>query len=173
MGASFGGRTALWTGYERFRQRYGKGSARFAAHLAFYPAGCNVRLADQMIVGGAPVRVFHGTADDWTSIGPCRAHIDRLRQAGKDAALFEYAGAHHSFDVPGSPTFRNWPEAINPTNCALIERDGRVVDPTTGSEWDADATCNSRGASVGYSAEAHRKAVEDVQGFLKTLFRMH
>jgi len=170
LGASFGGRTALWTSNDRLRQLYGKGSARFAAHLALYPA-CYVTLADETNITSAPIRVFHGTADDWTPIGACRAHVDRLRQAGKDAALLEYAGARHAFDVLRSPAVRTFPEAINPTNCALLEQDGRVVDPATGSEWDAGAKCFSRGASVGYDAEAHRKVVEDVQGFLKTLFR--
>lgn len=173
LGASFGGRTALWTSNDRIQQRYGKGSARFAAHLAFYPASCYVTLADETNVSGAPIRVFHGTADDWIPIGPCRAYVDRLRQAGKDAALLEYAGARHSFDVSGSPAFRTWPEAINPANCALLEKDGKVVDPATGNEWDLGAKCVSRGASVGYDAEAHRKAVEDVQSFLKMLFRMN
>lgn len=172
LGASFGGRTAIWTSNDRLRQRYGKGFARFAAHLALYPA-CYVTLTDETNITGAPIRVFHGTADDWTPIGPCRAHVDRLRQAGKDAALLEYAGARHAFDVLRSPAVRTLPEAINPTNCALLEQDGRVVDPATGSEWNLGAKCFSRGASVGYDAEAHRKVVEDVQGFLKTLFRMN
>lgn len=172
LGNSFGGRTALWTGNDRLRQRYGKGSARFAAHLALYPP-CYVTLADETNVTGAPIRAFHGTADDWTPIGPCRAHVDRLRQAGNDAALLEYAGAHHAFDILRSPAMRVLPDAINPANCALLEQDGRVVDPATGSEWNPSAKCFSRGASVGYDAEAHRKVVEDVRSFLKILFRMN
>lgn len=172
LGASFGGRTALWTSNDRLQQRYGKGSARFAAHLALYPP-CYVTLADETNVTGAPIRVFHGTADDWTPIGPCSTHIDRLRQAGKDAALLGYAGARHAFDIPRSPAVRTLSDAINPTNCVLLERDGKVVDPATGSEWHPGAKCVSRGASVGYDAEAHHKVLEDVQGFLKTLFRMN
>lgn len=173
LGASFGGRAALWTSNNRVRQRYHKGTARFAAHLAFYPASCYVTLADENDVSGAPIRVFHGTADDWTPIGACRAYVDRLRQAGRDAILVEYVGARHSFDVPASPTVRKLPQALNPANCALIERDGKVIDPATGGEWNYLATCLSKGASVGYDADAHRKAIDDVTSFLRTLFRVN
>jgi dienelactone hydrolase len=172
LGASFGGRTALWTSNVRFRERYGKGPANFAAHLAFYPP-CYVTLADEPNVSSAPIRVFHGTADDWIPIAPCRTYVDRLRRAGKDADLLEYAGAPHSFDQPNLPAARTLPDALNPTNCALVERDGQIVDPATGGEWDIGAPCVSRGATVGYDAEAHRKVVEYVQGFLRILFRMN
>ena len=141
--------------------------------MAFYPASCYVTLVDEAKVGSAPIRVFHGTADDWIPIGACRAYVDRLRQEGKDAALLEYAGARHSFDVAGAPAFRVVPDALNPTNCALLERDGMIVDPASGSEWDIKAKCVSRGASVGYDPDAHRKAVGDVQAFFKELFGMN
>ena len=172
LGASFGGRTALWTSNDRLRQRYSKSATRFAAHLALYPA-CYVTLSDETNITGAPIRIFHPAADDWTPIGACKAYVERLRQAGKDAVLLEYAGARHGFDIVRSPAVRVFPEARNPTNCSLVEKDGRVIDQATGSEWNLGATCFSRGASVGYDAPAHRKVVDDVQGFIKTLFRLN
>jgi dienelactone hydrolase len=105
LGASFGGRTALWTSSIRFRERYSPSRANFAAHLAFYPAACWITLADEVSVSGVPIRIFHGTADERGPIGPCRAYVERLRRAGKDAALLEYPGAPHSFDAPGAPPF--------------------------------------------------------------------
>ena len=98
MGFSFGGRTALWASHPRFQQRYGVGPAHFAAHLAFYPTSCHIRLADEDRVGDAPIRIFHGKADEVTIISRCREYIAKLRNAGKDAGLFEYAGAKHWFD---------------------------------------------------------------------------
>ena len=46
----------------------------------------------------APTANDHGAADELTSIGRCREYVARLRNAGKDVALFEYAGAKHWFD---------------------------------------------------------------------------
>ena len=68
------------------------------AHLAFYPNNCFIRLADEDRVSDAPIRIFHGAADDATVIDRCREYVARLRDAGKDVALFEYAGAKHWFD---------------------------------------------------------------------------
>lgn len=168
MGFSLGGQTALRASQVRFQQRFAKGSTRFAAHLAFYPAGCIIRLADEERIGGAPIRIFHGSADDWTLVGPCKAYIERLREAGKDIALIQYADAHHSFDNPG-PALRKLPKVLNPKNCKFVEEEGRIVDAETrGSIFFS--SCGSRGASVGYNADAHRKAVKDVETILGTLF---
>ena len=68
MGFSFGGRTALWASQLRFQQRYDRGPSRFAAHLAFYPSNCHIRLADEDRVSDAPIRIFHGAADEATVI---------------------------------------------------------------------------------------------------------
>ncbi len=171
MGLSFGGRTALWVSQTRFQERYGQGPLRVAAYLAFYPASCYIRLADEDRISGGPIRIFHGAADDWIPVGPCREYVGRLRRAGKDAALLEYAGAHHSFDNPRSPT-RTWPDALSPRNCAFAEQDGTIVDPVTGRVAGIDAPCMSRGVSLDYNPEAHRQADRDVQDFLKTVFRL-
>ena len=102
MGFSFGGRTALWASQLRFQQRYDRGPSRFAAHLAFYPTNCHIRLADEDRVSDAPIRIFHGAADDATVIGRCREYVARLRDAGKDVTLLEYADAKHWADLPTS-----------------------------------------------------------------------
>lgn len=169
MGFSFGGRTALWTSHPRFAERYGQASLKFAAHLAFYPASCYIQLADEAQIGSAPLRIFHGSADDWTPIGPCRQFVRRLQSAGKDAALIEYAGAPHSFDNPWTQSLK-LPEALSPANCTFVEREGKMVDSATGREAAIDAPCVFKGVSVGYHPEAHRQAIQDVHGFLKTIF---
>jgi len=168
IGFSMGGRTALWTSQLRFQKHFAKGAARFVAHLAFYPAGCITRLADEERIGDVPIRIFHGAADDWTPVGPCKAYVERLRKAGKDASLIEYADAHHSFDTPGIP-LRSLPNAVNSRNCAFVEEDGRIVDAATRGSISF-SPCWSRGVSVGYNADAHRKAVKDVEATFRTLF---
>jgi dienelactone hydrolase len=168
MGFSLGGDTALRASQLRFQKHFGKGPGRFAAHLAFYPAGCYTRLAEEDRISGAPIRIFHGAADDWTPLAPCRAYIERLRQAGKDAMLIEYPDAHHAFDNPGAP-LRRLPNLVTPRNCAFMEDNGRIVDATTrGTIFFS--SCWSRGASIGYNAEAHRQAIKDVEAILRPLF---
>lgn len=171
LGLSFGGRTALWTSQSRFQERYGRGTARFAAHLAFYPSSCYIRLADEAQTTGAPIRIFHGAADDWTPIGQCKDYVARLREAGRDAALFEYAGARHAFDDPETPPL-TLATALSPGRCAFVERDGAIVDSTTSREATIDAPCVTRGVSIGYSAEARRQALRDVEAVLREVFQL-
>jgi dienelactone hydrolase len=168
MGFSLGGLTALRASQVRFQERFAKGSARFAVHLAFYPAGCHIRLADEEQIGHAPIRIFHGAADDWTLVGPCKAYVERLQKAGKDAALIEYADAYHSFDNPGI-ALRRLPSVFSTRNCTFVEESGRIVEAETRGSIFYSA-CRSRGASVGYNADAHRQAVKDVEAILRPVF---
>jgi dienelactone hydrolase len=171
MGFSFGGRTALWANHLRFQERYGQGSQKFAAFLAFYPASCYIKLADEDRIGEAPIRIFHGTADDWTPINPCRRYIERLRRAGKDAAIFEYPGARHGFDNAYLSQYQLLPGVVNSTNCTFEERNGKLVDESGGLAG-FDAPCVIRSASIGYSPNAHRQALADVQYFLVSAFHL-
>ena len=101
-------------------------------------------------------------------MAPCKAYIDRLREAGKDAMIIEYADAHHAFDNPETP-LRKLPNLVTPRNCAFVEENGRIVDAKTRGTI-IFSSCWSRGASIGYNADAQRKAVEDVQAILRAVF---
>ena len=169
MGFSFGGRTALWTAYPSLQARYGEHAPRFAAHLGMYPGACYVELADEARIGEVPIRIFHGTADDWTPVEACREYVARLHRAGKDAALFEYANAGHSFDNDTLPSHLALPDALNTRNCVFVERAGGIVD-AAGRLAGVDSPCYARGASIGYSADARRQAVADVHAFLRARF---
>jgi dienelactone hydrolase len=171
MGFSFGGRTTLWANHLRFQERYGHATPPFAAYLAFYPASCYIRLADEERIGQAPIRIFHGTADDWTPIDPCREYVRRLRRGGTDAALFEYPGARHGFDNALSPQLVALAGVANSSRCTFVEREGKIVDET-GRLAGFDAPCVIRGASIGYSPNAHRQAIADVHDFLRKVFRL-
>jgi dienelactone hydrolase len=73
----------------------------FAAAVAFYPA---CRLKGEFDGGyrpSAPVRVFHGLADEETSPTRCRALVEHSRASGADIAITLYPGATHGFDDPG------------------------------------------------------------------------
>jgi dienelactone hydrolase len=172
MGFSFGGRTALWASQLRFQQRYGPGPSRFVAHLAFYPTSCHIRLVDEDRVGDAPIRIFHGAADDATIIDRCREYVARLRNAGKDVALFEYAGAKHWFDNADLAGRQTATGVVNFSNCTFLERDDKIVDAATDELAGMKSPCVVSQGSFGYNPDAHRQAAADVQNLLRLLFQL-
>ncbi len=100
MGFSRGGGQTILATVQRFRRAYLPPWLDFAAYLAFYPT---LRPTGNLIateVPDRPVRIFHGTLDDSEPIASAREYVERVRLAGADARLFEFAGAHHSFDDP-------------------------------------------------------------------------
>jgi dienelactone hydrolase len=144
---------------------------RFAAHLPFYPP-CNIQLLEEEKVV-APIRVFHGAADDWTPIAPCRAYVERVARGGADVKLVEFTGALHGFDVPTLPGSRHLPRVQNGSRCRIVERaPGVFVDADTGQPARAGASCVTLGATVGYNAQAHDAAVAAVKAFLRERFRL-
>ncbi|MGY2049779.1 dienelactone hydrolase family protein [Methylobacterium sp. JK268] len=74
----------------------------FRIGVALYPA-CGLRglFATRAYRPVAPVRVFHGTADEEVSPERCARLVAAGRAAGGDVAIRIYPGATHSFDDPG------------------------------------------------------------------------
>jgi dipeptidyl aminopeptidase/acylaminoacyl peptidase len=97
MGFSRGGGAAHWSAIKRFLAMHGpRGGLGFAGHIALYPT-CNRIFVDSLDVVDKPIRIFRGTADDYIPIAGCRSYVERLKRAGKDVSLTEYADAHHVF----------------------------------------------------------------------------
>jgi dienelactone hydrolase len=102
MGFSRGGTAALYSAMSRFQEAFGPRRAKIAAHIPFYPA-CNFELKDELRITSAPIRLFHGSADDWAPPERCRTYIQRLKDASGDAEMTEYGGALHAFDNASNP----------------------------------------------------------------------
>ena len=173
MGFSKGGGVALYSSLTRFHQDWGPPGVRFAAHLPFYPP-CNLRLLDEEKVV-APIRIFHGGADDWTPVAPCRAYVERLTRAGIDAKLVEFPGALHGFDVPTLPGSLHLPRVQNGSRCDAVERaPGDFVDPATGAPLrpGVPRPCATLGATVGHDARARNAAIAAVKAFLVERFAL-
>jgi dienelactone hydrolase len=98
MGWSKGALAAVYASMERFRSSYAPPNVEFQAHIGLFTP-CNTSYRDEQKTTGKPIRLFHGTADDYVAIGPCRAYVGRLKSAGVDITLTEYPGAHHSYDT--------------------------------------------------------------------------
>jgi len=172
MGFSKGGFVALYSSMKRFQRMHGSASAEFATYIPFY-ARCETTFIDDEKLSDRPVRIFHGTADDWVPIEPCRQYVQRLRRAGKDVQLSEYAGARHAFDNPLYQPVRTLSDAEVSTRCQREERPGgEIFNLETGKPFSRSDTCVTRGATVGYDPRAHAEAVKAVKEFLRSTFKL-
>jgi dienelactone hydrolase len=73
----------------------------FRAAVAFYPAcGLKGQFPDGL-VPYAPVRIFHGTADEEVSPGRCEALVNASQSRKADIEIVLYPDAEHGFDDPG------------------------------------------------------------------------
>src|SRR5215831_5650330 len=109
QGWSNGGSATLATMEARTPGRRGTG---FRAALVFYPAcGLKGQFEDQYLPY-APVRVFHGTADEEVSPRRCGEFVERSRAEGGSIDIRFYPGASHSFDDPGSKRQSNEANAV-------------------------------------------------------------
>src|SRR2546428_5753356 len=150
VGFSHGGWAALWASQEYYPRRVLRGTGSPpAAYAAFYPVGCNIRLLNETDMAGGPVRIFHGTSDDWTTIDHCREWVARRRAAGKDVSIVQYDGALHAFDVAFFAKPQRFPEVVNPSGCTMFQQaDGTFVD-AEGKRFTGASPCMTRGASMG------------------------
>jgi dienelactone hydrolase len=113
--------------------------------------------------------LFHGTADDWVAVGPCRAYVERLKKSGADVTLTEYAGAQHGYDFFFLGTGpKAYAEATATRNCQLEEGEhGLIANSKTGKPYDVTRDpCVERGPHLGYSEAATAATATAVKEFL-------
>jgi dienelactone hydrolase len=170
LGFSHGGWVALWASQAHYERRFLRANVDFAAHAAFYPAACNARLLGEADMAPGPVRIFHGTADDWTPIGSCREWVSRRQAAGRKVSLVAYEGAMHAFDVPFFAPPRHWTGIFNAGKCTLTEQPDRTFVADDGRPLTGTSPCVTRGATLGYDERAHRQSIVDVKAFLDESF---
>ena len=172
MGFSKGGFAALYSSMKRFQRMYGPSNVEFAAYLPFY-ARCETHYIDDEQVSDRPIRIFHGEADDYVPVAPCRAYAERLRKTGADVQITVYPGARHAFDNASYPAMRSLPDAEVSTRCRREERTGgELVNLDTGKPFTQKDACVTRGATVGYDPSAHAEVVKAVREFLTSTFKL-
>ena len=113
----------------------------FRAALAFYP-GCNNPNKNRLRPA-IPLAIFIGADDDWTPGQPCRELMDLNKGRGLPVAYFDYPGAYHGFDVPGSKV--------------RVRKDVRA----------ANRPSLAAGVHVGGNDAARIAAEKDVDGYLQ------
>lgn len=170
MGFSRGGRAALYASLKRFQRLHGPSGLEFAVYVPFY-APCYTKYLDDEVVSDKPIRLFHGSADDYAPVAPCRAYVERLRRAGKNAELTDYADAHHSFDNPLSQLRRSNLQTAR--RCTLEERPlGQIISAPDGAAFTWSHPCVERGVMVGFNAQAQREATKAVAALLRSVFKL-
>jgi dienelactone hydrolase len=172
MGFSKGAVASVYSANERFRNMYAPQGIEFAAHIGLYTP-CNIEYQGDDKTTGKPIRLFHGIADDYVAIGPCRTYVERLKKAGRDVRLTELADAHHAYDNPAIlvPTVF----AANQTtrNCTLKEGNGgSILNVKTGKPYDLSDACVEKGPHVGYNAAAHQATLTGLREFLQMVFKL-
>jgi len=172
MGFSKGTVAAIYSSNERFRKLYDPAKVGFAAHIGLYST-CNVQYRDDDEVTGAPLRLFHGTADDFAPIVPCRDYVERLKRAGANITLTEFPGVYHAYDVTAFSPPIALSQAQTTRNCMLREGDdGQVLNTRTGAVFTLADPCVEHGPHLGYNQTAYEATVRAVREFLTATFKL-
>jgi dienelactone hydrolase len=174
MGFSRGGQAALFAAMKRSHQHWNKSGAEFAAYLPFYP-DCMTTYRNDTEVAEKPIRLYHGTPDDYNPVAPCKAYVARLKAAGRDVLLTEYRNAQHGFDNPlGSPTPAVSKNAQTVRKCTIRENEaGQLVNAGTGQPFSYKDACVELGPHTGHDAAATLAVRSEVGAFLTTLFKLY
>jgi dienelactone hydrolase len=167
MGFSKGGWAALYAGVRRFQRLHNPKGLEFAAQVALYPP-CGATYREDEQVAGRPIRIVHGTADDWNPIEPCRQYVARLRRARADAAMIELTGARHFFDLQDLQPVMRLP-GVQRMSCLTEERADGIVNRATGRPPTREE-CLQPGVTIGHDARASEEALRRVKETLVAAF---
>ena len=163
MGFSRGGQATLYASLRRFQRMHAPPDAAFALFVPFYP-DCSTRYLEDEDVVDRPIRLFHGTDDDWAPVAPCRAYVERLVKARKDVRLTEYPGAQHVFDWAALKTPVKLAKAQTVRHCRMEEiSGGRLVNSETKQVFTYADPCVERGTTMAYNAEAATEAATEAE----------
>jgi dienelactone hydrolase len=121
-----------------------------------------------------PIRIFGGTADDYNPIALCKAYAERLKAAGRDVQVTEYANAPHSFDNPfGAQPAIQSPQSQSVRNCKITEAaGGTLVNAASNEPFTYKDACVALGPHVGHDPEATRLAKHAVASLARTVFKL-
>jgi dienelactone hydrolase len=171
MGFSRGGQATLYASLKRFQRMHAPSGLEFAAYIPFYPL-CGTSFLDEENVADKPIRIFHGSDDNYDPVAPCRAYVDRLTARGKNVLLTEYAGAGHVFDGRAYRTPVTLEKATTVRHCRLAEaKDGLIVNAETGQPFTYSDACVEFGPTVAYNEKASSEARAAVKEFITATLR--
>ncbi|WP_375159910.1 dienelactone hydrolase family protein [Bradyrhizobium sp. RDT46] len=174
MGFSRGGQATLYASVDRFNKLWNKSGITFAAYVPFYPDCSTSYVGDDGVVA-RPIRIFHGTPDDYNPVSSCKAFVERLKAAGRDVVLTEYPDSAHGFDsgLLGVSTVAVSANSQTVRNCKIKEGDGGVLmNGDTNAPFTYKDACVELNPHVGGNPKTAAEARKAVQEFLQVLFKL-
>ena len=126
-------------------------------------------------MSGVPIRMFHGAADDYVPVAPCRAYVERLRAVGNDVQLTEFADAHQAYANPlGGKTPVVATNAQSVRACKLKEEaPGIIINAETGQPFSYKDPCVALNPHTGYNEAAALATQVAVKDLLRTVFKLN
>jgi dienelactone hydrolase len=176
VGFSYGGDVAHLAAFAGLRAALDPGQARFAAHVAYYPAGVFGAIAEPAAYTGSPVLMLLGERDDNLPVAKIENYLAYAKAAGSPAPIqiVTYSGAYHAWSVPGLTTLRFYPEYPSTKQCPLIllgpGRPVHLIDGQTKPfDPDSQGACMARapGYSMVFDAAVRTQSSAESIGFLK------
>jgi dienelactone hydrolase len=174
MGFSRGGQAALYASLDRFNKLWNKSGAQFAGYIPFYP-DCSTTYATDTEVAARPIRIFHGTPDDYNPVASCKAYVARLQDAKRDVVLTQYPDSAHGFDAGllGANTIAVSVNAQTARNCHIKEGEGGVLmNADTQAPFGYKDACIELNPHVGGNPATAREAQKAVSDFLQALLKL-
>ena len=176
VGFSYGGEVAHLAALEGLRAALNPGQARFAAHVAYYPAGVFGAMAEQGAYTGSPILMLLGEKDDNLPVAKIESYLAYAKAAGSPTPIerVTYQDAFHAWTVPTLTTLRFYGEYGSTKQCPLIllgsGRPALLVDgQPTPFDPSTFGACMARapGYSMVYDAAVRAKSAAESIGFLK------
>jgi dienelactone hydrolase len=174
MGFSRGGQAALYASLDRFNKLWNKSGVQFAGYIPFYP-DCSTTYATDTEVAARPIRIFHGTPDDYNPVASCKAYVARLQAAKRDVVLTEYPDSAHGFDAGliGVTAVSVSANAQTARNCHIKEGEGGVLmNADTQAPFGYKDACIELNPHVGGNPATALEARKAVSDFLEMLFKL-
>ncbi|MBA2401404.1 MAG: dienelactone hydrolase family protein [Bradyrhizobium sp.] len=175
-GFSYGGELAHLAAFGVLRAALNPGDNRFAAHVAYYPAGVFGAVAEPSTYTGSPILMLLGEKDDNLPVMKIGNYLAYAKAARSPVPIerITYPDAYHAWTVPSLTSLRFYPEYPSTKKCPLILLgsgrpallvDGQLMpfDPGTFGACMAQAP----GYSMVYDASVRTKSAADSIGFLK------
>jgi dienelactone hydrolase len=172
MAFSRGGQASLYASVKRFQKLWNTAPVEPAAYIALYPQ-CTTTFIGDTDVSDHPIRIFHGTADDYNEIAPCRRYFQRIKGTAKDIDMTEFPDIHHVYDYPLLSTTPGVVRNGQTNHCILAEGPaGVIINADTQKPFTYADACVGRDPHTAYSAAATRATEDAVKNLLKAAFKL-
>jgi len=175
VGFSFGGEIARLAAWSLARDAAGPGGPRFAAHVAYYPAGVFGVIAYPNAYTGAPILMLLAGRDEAMPLAKWHAYRDYAASAGFPVPATEivYPNASHGWTNPDFSAPRYNPQARSaracPTLMIMPGARGFLIDGKLQADDPAllqSCRESSRGYTMAYDESIRARSTSDALAFL-------